>query len=698
MPFTIKTHNQNYLNNQHFTKVKSDRKGYKKFEDRNCSAINPIKLKIKLITIFTFGLFYIYLKCSKDGKIDLNNLKNGRIIHYFNKDKLTNSDQKIIEGQKKNIRSKNLNNTLNKTSHFKEADLSKSKGQDSLNILINFIDDSQTKTSVTYDIEGIKHHAKNIITDFPFTQTVESRQKIGKIYRLLKKFNEFEELRQQFQNTLIANDFDLPIPEWRKRNPLAAEIVTLQRDTDTAPTKCVVLNGTDGEKFGIKIVSPESDYPILVLVVKKDGQDQEVCVEQEEFAERLQLDKNWISINDGNLAEYIKKENTILVLANYGRIIRKQTSLDPKNLSLMIKVAFKNREFSNYGRPLSSSYDFNLKASLSDREIVSSFRGDKLYLCDLSEKTSLAKGGEAEVFRIQGLSSKKVSIMKFFNGSLGTLVRPIPKALPEAELVQKLHEGHPEGRVPGIQKSFFGVVDFITNSGILMSEYEGNLRQALGFIDTPEKDAAVPQNRSIFNSFEEKLSAFYQPLLGFQYCVNKKGLIHQDIKPSNFLCKRSKKTGKLEIFLGDFGSASLIDKNKPERNDYGRPSTAKYVLFVDRDMKEQLGKRLYNFGFDRSFPGTMNLWKSYVDHCRSWDIFALGLVMAEFFAPGKDCMDFSGAHPKAGSFNRSVLEEANLPKKLIDLIESMVQTDPKSRPNIDVVLQHYSEILKECSK
>lgn len=696
MPFTIHTH-RSLLLNQNWYKVQSDKKGFLKFEERSTPAISQIKKKILTLSIFTFGFFYLYMKCSKNGRIDLTNIKNSRIVHYIQKNNSTN-----------NLSKSTTQKTIKAFTQTAQPDPSR-KGKIALDDLINFIDRSENDARIAYDLTWITEKAKTIIETCPFDSSSQSAKNFERVYELLSRFSQFGNLNDQLKNKYVQMGYELPIPSWQSRNPLDAEIVMVQREPtiisrdkvlpkDSLPVECVVLKGLNGKQFGIKVVSPD-DTDAIVIVGQKNGQSKEVCVNKNEFAERLHLDPLMVSINGrGDLSKYITKENVIVVLSNYERILRKQSKfesspLQPQDLIRIVKSAFNNTPFRAEGllghliKPEFNS-DEEFKSLLKQRTIIASFRGEKLFLCDIKNKQIIASGGEAEIMKVQPLSSKKVRIVKFFKELVDFAIPLAHKALSEANLVQSLHKDHPLGKVPGIQKPFYGVSDIETiNSAIFMNEYDGNLREALGFVDTEEADSKTPAEKGVFNSFEEKLLAFYQPLLGFQYCVNQKGLIHQDIKLRNFLYIKNPKTKKVEIYLADFGSASLLDPKKQTQNDYERPWTSKYVLYQDKEAKIELGKTIYNWP-------NIKKWQEYVRLCRSWDIFSLGIVLADIFAPGEEWMEIPG-HPKPGTFKQKVLVDAGVPVKLANLIESMVQTDWQKRPTIDQVAETYTTVLKE---
>jgi hypothetical protein len=81
MPFTIKYHESLPINIDNWKLQNSEDSKYKKYESI-LEKKSSIVAKITLLSIITFGIYFIVLSCLKTGKQDLANIKANREIHY----------------------------------------------------------------------------------------------------------------------------------------------------------------------------------------------------------------------------------------------------------------------------------------------------------------------------------------------------------------------------------------------------------------------------------------------------------------------------------------------------------------------------------------------------------------------------------------------------------------------------------------
>ncbi|PJD97170.1 MAG: hypothetical protein CK425_03355 [Parachlamydia sp.] len=563
--------------------------------------------------------------------------------------------------------------------------------------------------------ETLRERYTKIIASCPFN---ESNLLLLKDFSLLLKQYQFSDLHAQLRTNLKAKNLEIPISEYYSRVALDAEIMQIQRTevpscfpADDQPVECLVLKGTDGKYFGVKILT-EEDSDIQVIKITQDGKPKEVCVSQKEFSDRLLLNSLDASfaVMTNHLSEYLKESNHILALKNIQRITEKQQRLGTYSpevsvfLNEAICQAFARlKSLENaIGMPLSTlalKINTPMPAALKTAELVFGFRKDKIYVRDLANKKPLVKGGEAEIFLIKNPISGKDKIMKFYDKYSGFGFGS-PFAAAEVGLLEKLYEGH-NGKLPGLIKPFHGVVNFVTSSANLQSKYLGNLYEILGF----KKDvAALKPDASIFTCLNEKLEAFDELLSGFEYCVTKHGLIHQDVKSLNILVSKDAQ-GKAHLHLGDLGSAVLINPNYPAETirKYDAAWSSKYLLLADLNKRMQLGKNYFRMNEPDS-PNFTQDAETYFNHCKSLDVFALGCVFTEFIAPGQEYMERRpsqdgqpniNGHPLPGTFKRKVLNDAGCPSEIIDLIEQMVDQDPLKRPSIQTVAASFKKILTE---
>lgn len=95
---TINFHPSNFKPLNNWKSEKSDKKGYEKFKQTMPNSLHT-KLSLKVITlsIITFGIYYLYLKNTKNGITFLNNLKERAITHYIRLPKEGNETQKVAK-------------------------------------------------------------------------------------------------------------------------------------------------------------------------------------------------------------------------------------------------------------------------------------------------------------------------------------------------------------------------------------------------------------------------------------------------------------------------------------------------------------------------------------------------------------------------------------------------------------------------
>lgn len=571
-----------------------------------------------------------------------------------------------------------------------------------------FNDESSRYTFVGQDINRMNQF-RAVVQTCPFDASQESRRHLDIFVDLLKRFAPEEPaLMDELKKNLSTLNLEIPIPLWRKRNQVEAEVMSVQRESsykpdgsvipaDTHPVDCVVFQGVDEKFFGIKIVPPEeANIDTIVLVVKKDGKEREVCVSETELTERLHLDRLEVSLkSDGRLEQCIKEQQTPLVLKNYLRLLKKQQKnlltqgYHPATLLKIIRAAYLDRESPVYsnrlGVNLNRSYKLEDSASLNKRRIVAGFRGDKIYLRDLTQQRLLEEGGVASIYQIDDVTSNKTKVLKIVKSY------SLDKTPSEVLIVAQLHEGYTDengqqGLVPGIQKPFHGVIELGGEEmGILDNYYQGDLLDALGF-----KNSQYSPHGNLFKTLDEKLLAFYNLLLGFHYCVKTKGLIHGDIKPKNIFFSPDKISGKPRLYLADFGSAVLY---KPGiiglPTGYTNAWTPKYVPLQEKKERERLGKELRS-----AARISTNDWKSYLENGQKWDIFSLGCVLSELMVPNVPYVDYSGSYPLTDTFKREAFIQAGVPVTICDLIERMLSS-PEKRPPIEEVLTAFKSILEE---
>lgn len=108
MPYTIHSYNDRPTHSTRWNEAAaSDRKGYTKFtakiEDKE---LNKITTKIICFSLATFGIYYLFLLCTKQGRKDLKNLKDRVSIHYVKHQKVETEENDPVT--KTNLKGKKL--------------------------------------------------------------------------------------------------------------------------------------------------------------------------------------------------------------------------------------------------------------------------------------------------------------------------------------------------------------------------------------------------------------------------------------------------------------------------------------------------------------------------------------------------------------------------------------------------------------
>lgn len=594
MPFTIHTHS-NYAFSQDWSEVAPDRVGYKKYEaSMTPSQRRRILISIVALSILTLGIYFVYLKGSKNGKQELANLRKRLITHYV-------------------------------------------------------------KIAPTPPLP-------------PSPPSTDTK----------------------------ARDRDDKIDLSRRRIPLEASVMLLQRDAftsiegqkvqaDPLPIECLVIKGTNGRKFGFKIVPP--DHPnSSVVVFQKNGSKAELCIDTDDTAKRL-----FWQASDGPQEVFFQKEYLPAALNNFERLQAKNSAIDPNLLMQLIKGAFERREKSS--TPSSTTRGVNLTDSLPKallgRTVVAGFRGDKLTFVDLTHKTLMVEGGEAKLYTARSLVQNKEIVVKAYELAKHGALKP----LNEMRLLEQLHESCSESnskkRLPGIQKPYLGLM------GVEAAIYNVQAQCSLGnLIDALGIDAQGHRIKpSLFTSLDEKLLAYYRLICGLHTAYTKIGFIHGDIKARNILALRDKASGRLVLDLADFGSAQLCDPNTIGDLDSPKPWTKEFVLLEDIRRRNALAKAISQAEAANKGSG-FALWKEYIENGHKMDVLALARVFAVLLVQNPPFDELENQYIKPNSFRRQVLIDAKIPVQICDLIKNMLETDFKKRMDSQAVLTALRAIMQ----
>lgn len=191
----------------------------------------------------------------------------------------------------------------------------------------------------------------------------------------------------------------------------------------------------------------------------------------------------------------------------------------------------------------------------------------------------------------------------------------------------------------------------------LMPRYSKSLRDLLESRNTSSKDI---------------IKLLYNPILGLANIYSSKGLVHQDIKPENFLCDEQE--GEIKLFLSDWGIANV---------------QANLLLKTSFESKRFTFQTMAGFG---TLPYMAP--ERFINYYSSIgaDIFSLGLVFLEILTgnlpyDSKEAIEDQIISGKYYFIAKNMLSKYN-DKNIVNTILLMIHPLAEKR------MQNYSELLK----
>ncbi|EFA77452.1 putative protein serine/threonine kinase [Heterostelium album PN500] len=205
--------------------------------------------------------------------------------------------------------------------------------------------------------------------------------------------------------------------------------------------------------------------------------------------------------------------------------------------------------------------------------------------------------------------------------------------------------------------------------------------------DLSQKYKHVTDINQIFS--ESYISNYISQLFNILLELDKHGIVHCDIKPSNIFIDESEAYGGT-LILGDFGCCKFIDKSTiieyQDTKEHTLETNDSNSKTIDHEISEPT---FSNINSTDGTPGYISPEAMNRQYAQSCDIFSIGSTILKLLSCHPDDRN---NHQLFQSTKREIkISECRYSKQLIEFIHRLLDQSPKNRESLNQLLNQYIE-------
>ncbi|EFA74701.1 hypothetical protein PPL_11670 [Heterostelium album PN500] len=206
--------------------------------------------------------------------------------------------------------------------------------------------------------------------------------------------------------------------------------------------------------------------------------------------------------------------------------------------------------------------------------------------------------------------------------------------------------------------------------------------------DLSQKYKHVTDQNEIFK--ESDISNFISQLFNILLDLDKHGIVHCDIKPSNIFIDEFFTYGTL--ILGDFGCCKFIDKSTiieyQDTKEHTLETNDFNLKTIDHEISEPTTFSYINA--TRGTPGYISPEAMNRQYAQSCDIFSIGSTILKLLCCHQDDRN---NHQLFQTKREIKISEFRYSKQLIEFIHRLLDQSPKNRESLNQLLNQYIETI-----